>query len=40
MSGLNYDRVVDGRQGWAVEDSRFDPDHLAKYESIFALGNG
>ena len=40
MNVMKYDRVVAGRRNWAVEESRFDPDHLAKCESVFSLGNG
>lgn len=40
MSGIKYGRVMDGRHNWVVEESDFDPDHLAKCESIFSLGNG
>lgn len=40
MNTMKYDRVIDGRRNWAVEETRFDPDHLAKCESIFSLGNG
>lgn len=40
MNVMKYDRAVAGRQNWVVEESRFDPDHLAKCESVFSLGNG
>lgn len=40
MSGMKYDREIDGRRNWVVEECGFDPDHLAKCESVFSLGNG
>lgn len=40
MSSLNYGYVSHGRRNWVVEETRFDPDHLAKCESVFAQGNG
>lgn len=40
MNAMKYNRVIGERHNWVVEESRFDPDHLAKCESIFTLGNG
>lgn len=40
MEIMNYSRTAEGRRSWIVEESRFVPDHLAKCESIFCLGNG
>lgn len=37
---MQYNTGTGHKENWVISESRFDPNHLGKAESIFALGNG